>query len=189
MMATHQVKLIANEGIFQGLAKQNMLFHQCIGELIDNAIAARKPNEIFNIAVFLKRSPNDQEKVDLYICDNCKGMNLEDLKRALQLGQFASEGDRLNEHGFGLKNALATLSGGNGYWKMWTKFSNKSTICSVEGPFGPDMIIEDDDSFPEEDFLSIDISTLIKVSVKMYFVQTVQGRGAPSHDLSRLREW
>jgi len=188
-MATHTVELIANEGIFQGLAKQNMLFHQCIGELIDNAIAARKSDKPFKIDVFLNRNNGDTETVNLYICDNCKGMELESLKRALQLGQIAPEGDRLNEHGFGLKNALATLSGGNGYWKMWTRTLSDSNICSVEGPFGPNMTIEDDDSFPEEDFLSIDISTLINVTVKMSFVQTVQGRGAPSHDLSRLREW
>lgn len=188
-MASHIVKLIANEGIFRGLAKQNMLFHQCIGELIDNAIAARKENEKFKIDVFMMRDENNPEIVDLYICDNCKGMDLEILKKALQLGQPATDSDRLNEHGFGLKNALATLSSSEFNWKMWTKIYDDSKVCSVEGPFGPNMTIEDDDLFPDEDFLSLDISTLIKVSTKMSFIQTVQGRGAPSHDLSRLREW
>ena len=39
-MGTRQVSIRADEGLFLGLAKQNMLFHQCIFELCDNAIAA-----------------------------------------------------------------------------------------------------------------------------------------------------
>ena len=50
-MATHKVELIANEGIFRGLAKQNMLFHQCLCELIDNGIAATSPNKKFEIDI------------------------------------------------------------------------------------------------------------------------------------------
>jgi hypothetical protein len=189
-MAAHSVKLIATEGIFRGLAQQNILFHQCVGELIDNSIAAQKPNQKFRVDIIFIKHTNESENLDLYVLDNCKGMDLETFKKALQLGECATEEHRLNEHGFGLKNALATLSGGNGYWKIWTRTGNSSRICSVEGPFGPRMTIEDEDSFPDEDFLtSVDISTIIKVPVKMSLIQTVQGRGAPSTDLQRLREW
>lgn len=188
-MAIHAVELIANQGIFRGLARQNLLFHQCIGELIDNAIAAKEESEKFLINIFLLRKENDDDSIDVYICDNCKGMSLEILKKALQLGESPDHKNRLNEHGFGIKNALATLSGGNRKWKLWTKAKGQKEICSVEGPFGPKMKINDNDSLPEEDFLPSDISTLIKVSVKMTFVQTVQGRGAPSKDLLKLREW
>lgn len=34
-MGTRQVSIRADEGLFLGLAKQNMLFHQCIFELCD----------------------------------------------------------------------------------------------------------------------------------------------------------
>jgi hypothetical protein len=185
-MAEHEVKLIATEGIFRGLAKQNMLFHQCLAELIDNAIAAQKPNQKFRVDVIF--NPVNNENATLYVADNCKGMDLELLSKALQLGESATIESRLNEHGFGLKNALATLSSGNGAWKIWSsKDGNK--VVSVEGPFQAKMKIKDDDSFPKDDFLSEDISTLIKVNVKISFVQTVQGRGAPSQDLSSLRNW
>ena len=33
-MGTRQVSIRADEGLFLGLAKQNMLFHQCIFELL-----------------------------------------------------------------------------------------------------------------------------------------------------------
>lgn len=186
-MTTHRVDLVANEGIFKGLAKQNMLFHQCIGELIDNAIAARKETEKFRVEVILHRS--DEQIIDVYIADNCRGMELEVFGKALQLGESATTDDRLNEHGFGMKNALATLSGGNEYWKVWTAPEGATAVSTTEGPFGPAMYIDDDGSFSAEDFLPADMSTLIHVPVKLSFVQTVQGRGAPATDLVALRKW
>lgn len=186
-MATHKVDLVANRGIFEGLAKQNMLFHQCVGELIDNAIAAKTDEEKFHVEVIFRRKRG--EAVDVYIVDNCKGMDLDIFARALQLGESATTTSRLNEHGFGMKNALATLSGGNGYWKVWTRPIGETGVYSTEGPFGPEMYIRDDDSFPEDDFLPTDISTLVHVPVSLSLIRTVQGRGHPAKDLATLRQW
>ncbi|MFC1917209.1 ATP-binding protein [Chloroflexota bacterium] len=188
-MSEHKVKLTAGEGIFIGLSKQNMLFHQCVAELIDNAIAAQVPGRKFRIDVIISNNPSDDSKIDLYIADNSRGMNIETLKKALQLGESATTEDRLNEHGFGLKNALATLSGGNGFWQLWSHTNPTENIAMVSGPFRPEMLIDDDTDYPEEEFLPEDMSTLIKVSVKLNFFQTVQGRGAPTLDLATLRLW
>jgi len=38
-MHGHLVALVAHEGILRGFAMQNVLFYQCVGELIDDAIA------------------------------------------------------------------------------------------------------------------------------------------------------
>ncbi|MDT5271148.1 MAG: hypothetical protein QOH49_3334 [Acidobacteriota bacterium] len=187
-MAERKVTLVADEGIFKGLSKQNMLFHQCMGELVDNAIAAKKNTEKFRVDVVFRQG-EDQYTFELYIADNGRGMSSEILERALQLGRSATTESRLNEHGFGLKNALATLSGGNGYWKLWTKHQTEDTVFSVQGPFKSEMIVRDDDPFPTDDFLPVDFSTLIRVPVKLSLIQTVQGRGAPAKDLNTLREW
>ena len=100
-MAEYEVILVANEGIFRGLAKQNMLFHQCVCELIDNAIAAKREDQKFRIEVILSRRNDDI--VDVYVVDDCRGMSLEVFKMALQLGVSATTDNRLNEHGFGMK--------------------------------------------------------------------------------------
>jgi len=187
-MKEHKVELVANEGIFRGLAKQNMMFHQCFGELVDNAIAAKRDDRKFKVDIIFIRNESE-DSVDTYIADNSKGMNLDIFRKALQLGEPATITNRLNEHGFGMKNALATLSGENGYWKIWTKPLDEKTIYTAEGPFRREMRIKEEKSFPAEDFLPADISTLIKVTVKLSFFQTVQGRGAPSTDLATLRTW
>jgi hypothetical protein len=188
-MAKHTVDLIATKGLFMGLAKQNMLFHQCIGELVDNSIASKKDAEKFKVEIIFHKLEGD--KVGLYIADNCRGMTLEKLKNALQLGMVPDdESDRLHEHGFGLKNALATFTRGNGYWKIWTQDQkNMGNIFSVEGPFGPEMEIEDKDAFPNKVFLPSDISTLVYAEISIDYIRTVQGRGGPTKDLFKLREW
>lgn len=184
------VKLVANEGVFEGLAKQNLLFHQCLCELIDNSIAAKKEDEKFRIDIVFAPKDDEDNLVDLYIADNCSGMKLDILAAALQLGKPATTHSRLNEHGFGLKNSLATLSGGNGYWKLWTRQFESNDVYSVEGPFKAEMTIHDKEPLPEEEeFLPPDTSTLIRVTVKLSFIQSVQGRGAPTKDLSTLRSW
>jgi hypothetical protein len=188
-MSEYKVNLIANEGIYRGLAKQNMLFHQCVAELVDNAIAAQKPDIKFRIDVILAPTPGNNEDFNLYVADNCKGLDKALLEKALQLGESATTESRLNEHGFGLKNALATLSGENGPWKLWSRVAGSDTVMSASGPFRPEMIIRDDDEFPDEEFLPEDISTLIKVKTKVSCLRTVQGRGAPTSDFASLRKW
>jgi hypothetical protein len=78
-------------------------------------------------------------------------MDLELLKSALQLGRKPdSAQNRLHEHGFGLKNALTTLTKDTGNWSIWTREKNSIDISRVDGPFGPKMQINDDASFPKD---------------------------------------
>jgi hypothetical protein len=186
-MPERKVTLSANAGLFRGLAKQNMLFHQAIGELVDNAIAARRDGQKFRIEINLTPLNGDGLQID--ISDNGKGMNVETLSRALEPGQSATTTDRLNEHGFGLKNALATLSGGNGWWQLWTRQDGEGPFIGVQGPFEQTMVIEDPAQKPEGGTLSPDLSTLIRTRSSIRYMQSVQGRGAPATDVGRLREW
>lgn len=110
IMAIRKVELKANERVFVGLSKQNMLFHQCIFELCDNAIAATREGVKANVGVAFEAIPEDEDNFYLYVCDNGIGMNVDTLADSLQLGHQPTSNSRLNEHGFGLKNSLATLS-------------------------------------------------------------------------------
>jgi hypothetical protein len=172
--------------MFDGLARQNMLFHQCIGELVDNAIAAARPPK-FAIEVVLESDSQYPDKVVVTIADQGKGMNLETLSKALQVGESATTENRLNEHGFGMKNALATMSGGSGAWDLWS-CAEEGDVLHVCGPFRKNMEIEDVDSFPP-DVPGVDVSTVVRTRVKLAFLQTVQGRGAPGKGLESLGDW
>jgi sensor histidine kinase regulating citrate/malate metabolism len=154
-MAKHPVQLLATEGMFKGLAKQNMLFHQCIGELVDNAISATKDGEQFRINIVFHKEQEDF--IQVFISDNGKGMPLRIFEKAIQIGESATTDNRLNEHGYGLKNALATLSSASNFWKMWTTDFESGRIMSVQSPFRSEMEIDDDDELPNLDFLPSDI--------------------------------
>jgi hypothetical protein len=192
-MATRTVELRTNERVFEGLSKQNMLFHQCVFELCDNAIAATQDDKKANINVAFEAIPDDDEHFYLYVCDDGVGMDADLLEKSLQLGHEPTSNSRLNEHGFGLKNSLATLSGGNKEWTLWTrkKGEERQNILYVEGPFKPKMEIIDEATtvFPDKPFISPDVSTVIKTKVKMSYAQTVQGRGAKAKSLQTFRAW
>ncbi len=184
-----EVTLTVNEGVFRGLAKQNLLFHQCIIELTDNAIAATPPEQMFHIDIQLIQSEEDPNIIDLYIGDKGKGMDVTILSNALQLGQSATTDNRLNEHGFGLKNSLATLTAGHREFTIWTKHS-ESAVIYVKGPFKHQMqIISTNDSMPVIPFLGSDYNTIIHAKVSREFLKTLQGRGARTDNLTPLRLW
>lgn len=184
-----EVMLTVNEGVFKGLAKQNLLFHQCIIELADNAIAAKKPEDSFHIDIQFIQSAEDPNIIDLYIGDKGKGMDISVLSNALQLGQSATVDNRLNEHGFGLKNSLATLTGGTRPFTIWTQ-NNEDALHTVEGPFRHQMqIVTTMDLMPEIPFLGNGYRTIIFAKVNREYFKTVQGRGARTDNLTPLRLW
>jgi hypothetical protein len=183
----HEVRLTANRSTFVGLSRQNLLFHQCLGELVDNAIAATPADQKFRIDIILKQA--DENSVDTYVIDNCSGMDLCTLETALQLGRPATTGNRLNEHGFGLKHALATMSGGNGPWDLWTRSKASPTVLQVKGPFDDPMYIDVDVKLPDDLLIPSDWSTIIRVRVPLAIMQSVQGRGAKAQSLDTLRWW
>lgn len=189
-MAKFNIELKANKGMFKGLANQNLLFHQAICELADNAIAASKPNSKFKVEIIFVADEENERYVNVYVADDGKGMTLDIFSKALELGESATTDSRLNEHGFGLKNSLATLSDRNSNeWTIWSKDPTTHKYLSVSGPFGPEMEIDDDSLLPSLDFLPSDVTTLVYVKVKRSYIQTVQGRGAPTLELENLRKW
>lgn len=185
-MTTKSVTFKPTQGMYKGLAKQNLLFHQCICELVDNGIAASKSGELFKVKIHMQPAEN---MIGIWVSDQGKGMSSELLEKALTLGESATTEHRLNEHGYGLKNALATLSGGEREWSLWTKDTSNLKVTNVRGPFSPTMEFDLDSSMPSETFISPDANTVIYVPVPLDFVRTVQGKGKPANNLTSLSKW
>lgn len=110
------------EGHFSGLSKQSMDFQDAVGELIDNSISANVksddyfsqdgPDEHFRIQVTIDRY---DDHVDVIVADSGEGMPPEVLQEKIWESGNTDEADGvLNEHGFGLKNALSVLTKNEG---------------------------------------------------------------------------
>ena len=187
----YEIPINITQKAFDGLARQGMLFHQAINELCDNALAAALPGEKARICVALAPD-SDKNYLQLAVADWGRGMDLVALTNALQLGSQPVGDDRLNEHGYGLNNALACLAGGNGSWRIFTH-SKPGDYLRVSGPFDLRMTAE---SVPAPDLpaeLNLqwsEPSTVAYVRVPMAIARTAQRQGNRKlSDLATLRMW
>jgi sensor histidine kinase regulating citrate/malate metabolism len=134
---------------WQGLGRQEMDFHQVLGELVDNSISASgfdKDGDLlpFTVEITIQRIGN---KVRVKVADEGTGMSLSDLeKNVISPGGKGSAEGPLNEHGFGLKNALCMLSLGNERpFKIQTrdkKAVRQGHYYLVDSPFSSGMLIK-----------------------------------------------
>lgn len=187
---TYNIKISATAYAYVGLAKQNMTVPQCLCELIDNAIAAAKPKAKTQVYVALAPCPQDKDHVMVCVADWGTGMDVEGLENALQLGSVPTGESRLNEHGFGLDNALATLTSGDGNWSMMSHKEN-SPYYMVTGPMQEDMTVEElpQLELPDGILLPANPATVVCARVSMRFLQTVRRGGGRCSDLATVRTW
>lgn len=176
---------------FAGLARQGMLCHQGICELCDDAIAAARIGEKARVCVALAPDA-DKNYLQLAVADWGCGMELSALENALQLGSAPLTNNRLNEHGYGLNNALACLSGGSGNWCIYTR-QHQGPYYKVNGPFDLHMTVRTVDAIDLPASLNLqwsDPSTVVYVRVPMTIARTMQRQGTRKlSDLSTLRMW
>lgn len=176
---------------FQGLVHQGMLFHQGVCELCDDCMTAARPGEKALICVALGTC-GDPNYIHLAVADWGRGMDLAALTNALQLGSAPLTDNRLNEHGYGLNNALACLSGGSGDWCIYTR-NAPGPYYKVSGPFNLHMMVKTVDALDLPQGLHLqwpDPSTVVYVRVPMVIARTLQRQSNRKlSDLATLRLW
>lgn len=205
-MATFEFKTVLDaEHYFQGLARQELDFHQALGELLDNSLSARQKSpygeglEPMTIEVTIEE--RDDGSYLVQVADHGVGMSFEDItSRIFNPGGQGSQPGNLNEHGFGLKNALALLTGGNSTnFTLLTRTQDADLdpdrFYSVSGPLSTDMVVRDDAT--REDWSDglhhlgpAPTGTKISVIVQSRYFKSVFRRGNPGFDklVERLGE-
>ena len=192
---------------FQGLARQEMDFHQAIGELIDNALSARLSvphgggGKVPAVIEITLEQAADEGTVTVQIADPGQGMTLDEICAHVfnPGGQGKTQG-LLNEHGFGLKNALALLTSGNSTnFDLYTRPDDGSvpadTFLHVTGPLSTTMKVRDDATRKEwgtdlTHLLDAEHGTKLRCTVQMRYLRTVYRRGRAGFDklIERLGE-
>ena len=186
-----ETKLDADQ-YYAGLARQQMDFHQAIGELIDNSLSAKRKashGAAFEPTIIEITVEERADSCVVQVADPGVGISEPDLTtRVFNPGGQGENRGKMNEHGFGLKNALALLTGGN-----QTKFSlitrnakrDPDLFFGVTSPLGLNMSL--DDSITREDWqkdlfriLSVETGTKVRVEVQRRFVNTVYSRARNS---------
>jgi hypothetical protein len=192
------------EHYFQGLARQDMDLHSAVGELVDNALSARKPAEVgdalqpMTVEITLEQS-EDEGSVIVQVADHGIGMTMQDIvSRVFNPGGQGPDPGALNEHGFGLKNALALLTGGNSTeFELLTRSASDeaaSEYCflRVTGPLSTNMVVEDDatreDWGTDLHFLQeAETGTKVRARVRWKYFRSMYRRGTPGLDFLAAR--
>lgn len=178
---------IPRENYWIGLSRQELSFHQAIGELIDNCLSASRDSSSGTRVPF--KIELNIEKVDstvkVTIIDNGIGISESDLEEIIfnPGGSSLSKGV-LNEHGFGLKNSLCVMTEGNRFsWKVITRDAealSDDKIFKVSGPFSEDMKLELCDQYElnTDDMLKINkTGTRVEAITSFDFFSTIYKRG------------
>jgi len=143
------------KGHYSGLSKQSMDFHDAIAELLDNGISAniksddyfsqQSPDEYFRIQVTIDRY---DDHVAVIVADSGEGMSPDVLQDKIWESGNTDEADGvLNEHGFGLKNALSVLTKNEGdqpfvILSRTTADYRSDQFGRIVGPIRNDMELE-----------------------------------------------
>ena len=120
-------KVVPSDALFEELGKNSYDYKDLLSELIDNSIAASIPGEILNVTITVNVD-NNGTKHTFIINDNARGIPETNLGDASSPGMLQTQ-NSLNEHGLGMKQAIAAL----GKLKyLCTKTSNQKNANIIE---------------------------------------------------------
>lgn len=126
----------SSDRVFQVLGNNDYNDIDLISELIDNAIAARVDELQLEINIEVGVSEDNPDESYFLIRDNAAGIRFEDLPRAISpAGVTDKSGHPLNEHGLGMKQAIAA-AGELEYLKTKPLEEDTATVVS-EFSYGP----------------------------------------------------
>lgn len=122
----NKFKKINNEidiaDMWEGLGGDFENIQQIICEFLDNSISnltGKNSNELENHNINIIFKVVDDNNIIVKIEDT--GTGIIDLDNALKIGNKTVQESPLNEHGFGLKHALAAADKTNSSWKIFTR--------------------------------------------------------------------
>lgn len=183
----------ADESMFQGFSRQDLKFHQALGELIDNAISGTSDPNRFKIEIHIEKN---RDGVDVVVADSGVGISIADLQqKILRVGGKGSRKGKLNEHGFGLKNALCVLTQNESPFHILTRdqeAKDAGLYPKVEGPFrfSPPMQVIAGSEMEWANNMSIcttDMGTRIYARSSAAYLKSVARGGNPPFDTLMLR--
>lgn len=171
MVKTIAMHVPVADRAFLDLAHFDMDPQDCFGEIIDNSIAAKITRKKCHINIYLIGN-SGSKTVDVFIADDGIGMSFADLRQALILGGESNFKHGLHEYGFGLKNALATLTQKDPKaWSIWTT-TDHNKYFRVDGPLRQTTECQIDAELPKFIMQAVQDKDIPPVSTMIFFRTT-----------------
>lgn len=171
-----------------GWARQSIDFHNALGELIDNALSAPLPKVAGegNQAAVIELVVREEQDGDItvIVADAGTGVSWDALvgeENIFNIGYRPTKPGVMNEHGFGLKNALALMT--SGFQKSFFFMTipvGSGKLIKVDGPISEFMDADEVESAAWQEDLSIlksvNSGTKITIGVKREYFRSIYSR-------------
>ena len=122
--------------LWRGIGGHFESFGQALCEFVDNSISNLEANHIDNRLTVVTLTELEDGNVAVSIEDN--GSGIADLTPVMRIGDTSARQSPLNEHGFGLKHALAHANPDNDSWRIATRTGSdqkKGHFKLLEAPY------------------------------------------------------
>jgi len=129
---TENADVVPSDNIFKELGKNTYDLKDLISELIDNSVAAKQNDVLLKVDIKLYVD-EDNNPTKFIIKDNAKGISPTDFGVAICPAGIVG-GNSLNEHGLGMKQAVAAL-GELSYLATKTKGEEQARVI-IEFKYG-----------------------------------------------------
>lgn len=187
-----------SDDLWDGIGGHFSSLSQVIHELVDNSISNfRSNNELNHRSVFIHFDTINAgtDKVNVTIEDT--GTGLLDLSAAFTLGDRSARESALNEHGFGLKHALASSNPENNAWEIFTRRKedlDNNNVLYFKAPYTFNEFGYHNNSFNPDNYPTflgnVHTGTIIRFTTSLDFYNTMGKHGAkvPNKVLAHLIE-
>lgn len=131
-------KINAND-LWEGIGGHFDSLSQIFHELIDNSISNFKEKKELlqrTILIHISTENTGPDFIDIMIEDT--GSGIENINSAFTIGDRSSQQTPLNEHGFGLKHALASANPSNNSWSVRTRTKKEiesGKVILIKSPY------------------------------------------------------
>jgi len=102
-----EIEVTPSDHIFRELGNNTYTFLDLLSELVDNCVAAKDSDELLEVQIVIGVC-NQRNKTFFVISDNASGIPRGQLGSAISPAAIQNK-DSLNEHGLGMKQAVASL--------------------------------------------------------------------------------
>lgn len=178
-----------SDDFWKAYSRQTIDFQNALAELIDNALSARRTTAGGTVPAYIEITLEEKENRDirLQVADNGTGVNRDSLvseENIFNMGYQPPESGKMNEHGFGLKNALAMLTSGfvNEFAFLSRPTDEEEMIYRVDGPIQTNMTAyttdEDDWARDLEELSDVESGVKVIADVDRDYLSTVYNRGS-----------
>ena len=162
--------------LWEGIGGHFDSFTQVVCEFVDNSIANFEGNSTLSTQVLISLEQIGDDRVKVRIEDT--GTGISNFEPALRLGDRSVGDAPLNEHGFGMKHALASTNPDNDSWKIYTRTQedfDENSYRAVEAPYTFDLTDKKVDT-SEEPWPGRfnDPGTIVEFEATSTFFNTVQ---------------